>query len=41
LQDVRSIGPTFRRWDETLKSPAFISMLESITGIVDLLFEPQ
>lgn len=41
VHDITEIGPAFRRWDETLRSPEFIGMLERITGIDDLLHDPE
>ena len=41
VHDVRSIGKTFREWDDLLKSSGFIKWIESITGIEGLIYDPE
>ena len=41
VHNIRSLGPTFERWDSFLQSKQFISWLSEITGIQDLLFDPE
>lgn len=41
VHDITGLGPAFRHWDATLRSPAFISWLEDVTGIPDLLYDPE
>lgn len=41
VHDITEIGPAFRRWDDTLRSPEFIGMLEQITGIDGLIHDPE
>lgn len=38
--DVRSIGPTYRLVDDYLSSPEFARVMERITGIQNLLYDP-
>jgi hypothetical protein len=39
--DVRSIGPTYRSIDDYISSPEFATIMEHITGIQDLLYDPE
>jgi hypothetical protein len=39
--DVRSIGPTFRMIDDYISSPEFATIMERITGIQGLLYDPE
>jgi Predicted proline hydroxylase len=39
--EVRSIGPTYRLIDDYISSPEFATVMESITGIQDLLYDPE
>ncbi len=39
--DVRSIGPTYRLIDDYLSSPEFAAIMERVTGIQDLLYDPE
>lgn len=41
VHDITTIGPAFRRWDDTLRSPEFVGMLEQITGIDGLIHDPE
>jgi hypothetical protein len=39
--DVRSIGPTYRLVDDYISSPEFAKVMERITGIENLLYDPE
>ncbi len=39
--DVRSIGPTYSLIDDYVSSPEFATFMERITGIQDLLYDPE
>jgi Predicted proline hydroxylase len=39
--DVRSIGPTYRLIDDYISSPEFATLMERITGIQNLLYDPE
>ena len=39
--DVREIGPTYRLIDDYISSPDFAAFMERITGIKDLLYDPE
>jgi hypothetical protein len=39
--DVRSIGPTYRLVDDYVSSPEFASVMERVTGIQNLLYDPE
>jgi hypothetical protein len=39
--DVRSIGPTYRLKDNYISSPEFAKVIERVTGIQDLLYDPE
>jgi hypothetical protein len=39
--DVRSIGPTYRLVDDYISSPDFAKVMERITGIQNLLYDPE
>lgn len=41
VQKIARLGDAFKAWDATLRSPAFIAWLETITGIEGLLFDPD
>src|ERR1051326_5710067 len=38
--DVRSTGPTYRLVDDYVSSPEFASVMERVTGIQNLLYDP-
>ncbi len=38
---LRRLGPAFRALDDALRSPAFIGLIEDISGIDGLLFDPS
>ncbi|MBZ5575249.1 MAG: 2OG-Fe(II) oxygenase [Acidobacteriia bacterium] len=38
---IREIGPVYRRLYEAIESRAFLGVIEEITGIPDLIFDPQ
>ena len=38
VHDITGLGPAFRHWDATLRSPAFISWLEDVTGPTEVTF---
>ena len=38
--DVRSIGPTYRLVDDYVSSPEFAGVMERVTGIQNLLYDP-
>lgn len=40
-ESIRQLGPSFQRWDATLKSKVFVHWLESVTGIDNLIFDPR
>jgi hypothetical protein len=39
--DVRSIGTTYRSIDDYISSPEFATIMEHITGIQNLLYDPE
>jgi 2-oxoglutarate-Fe(II)-dependent oxygenase superfamily protein len=39
--DVRSIGPTYRLIDDYISSPEFAAIMERVTGIQNLLYDPE
>jgi hypothetical protein len=39
--DVRSIGPTYRLVDDYVSSPEFARVMERVTGIQNLLYDPE
>jgi hypothetical protein len=39
--DVRSIGPTYRVIDDYISSPEFAKFMERVTGIQNLLYDPE
>lgn len=41
VEGIRGLGPTFQRWDDTLKSGDFIKLIEEITGVKGLIFDPE
>lgn len=40
VEDVRSLGQTYERFDDLLRSADFLALLERMTGIPDLVFDP-
>jgi hypothetical protein len=40
-RDVRSISPTYRLIDDYISSPEFAALMERITGIGNLLYDPE
>ena len=38
---VRALGPTYETLDELVKSPAFLALIGTITGIDDLRYDPH
>lgn len=41
FEDVRTLGPTYRSLDDHIKSKAFLKLMSSITGIPDLMYDPD
>lgn len=41
VPNIAGLGPAYRRFDELMKDPQFLSMLSRITGIPDLLYDPE
>ncbi len=41
VHEITSLGETFRCWDEFLQSQPFLDYLSSVTGIPDLVFDPE
>lgn len=39
--NVKDFGPAFRLFDEFTSGPAFLGLIEEITGIPDLLYDPM
>lgn len=39
--DVARLGPSFRKLDELVKSPEFLKLVSAVTGIPDLLHDPE
>jgi hypothetical protein len=39
--DVRSIGPTYRLIDDYISSAEFAKLMERVTGIQNLLYDPE
>ena len=40
FEHVRALGPAFSRLDDLLKGPAFLGLLQRVTGIADLRYDP-
>jgi hypothetical protein len=40
VPDIASLGPAYRRFDELMKDPQFLSLVSRMTGIPDLLYDP-
>ncbi len=41
FENVRELGPTFVALDEHIRSSEFLQMIEAMTGIPDLLYDPD
>lgn len=41
VSDVRSIGPVYRRIDDYIAGPEFRKLMETITGMEGLLYDPE
>ena len=41
VHEIDSLGPTFRKWHNVLQSAQFIEWLEKLTGIEQLIFDPE
>lgn len=39
--DIRSIGPAYQTLDELIQTRAFLDLMSSVTGIPDLLYDPE
>lgn len=39
--DVRNIGPIYRKIDNLIRTPKFAEMMKKLTGIDDLLYDPE
>jgi len=39
--DVRNIGPIYRKIDDFIRSPRFANIMKKLTGIDDLLYDPE
>lgn len=40
-EDVRALGPAYRRLDDALRSPEFLALMSEVTGIPGLVFDPS
>lgn len=40
ISDVKSLGPTYRSFDEFISQREFLSLIEQITGIPELMYDP-
>ncbi len=40
-EDVRKLGDSFKRLDDTVRSPEFLRLMSEISGIPDLLYDPE
>ena len=40
-EDVRELGDSFVRLDDTVRSPEFLQLMSEISGIPDLLYDPE
>ncbi len=40
LEDIRSLGPAYRRLDDAISSPEFLRTLSRLTGIENLIHDP-
>ena len=41
VENIRDLGGIFKQWDDLLRSDEFIHLLEYVTGISDLIFDPD
>ncbi len=41
VPDITTLGPAYRRFDELMKDPQFLAMVSRMTGIPDLLYDPE
>ena len=41
IPDIAKLGPAYSRFDRLMRSPAFLQWLSRITGIPNLLFDPE
>jgi hypothetical protein len=41
VPNIASLGPAYRRFDELMKDAQFLAMLSRMTGIPDLLYDPE
>lgn len=39
--DVRNIGPVYQRIDDLIRTPRFAEIMQKLTGINDLLYDPE
>lgn len=41
VEKITDLGHAYQRWDQVLQSPDFIGFIQDVTGIDDLLFDPD
>lgn len=41
IRDMAALGPAYRRFDDLMKDPQFLAFLSRVTGIPDLLYDPE
>ncbi len=41
IPDIASLGPAYREFDELMRERGFLALMEKITGIPDLLYDPE
>jgi len=41
VHDIKKLGPGFVKWDDFLKSEVFLSYMSEITGIPELIYDPE
>ena len=41
VPNIASLGPAYQRFDNLMKDPQFLAMVSRMTGIADLLYDPE